>query len=209
MSKKIDRRKIRTKKLLRQALLELIEEKGVKGVTVSNLTNHADINRGTFYLHYRDVDDLMKQWQEELFTALRSRTQEINLYDFIRFSAKDKPYPVLISILEFIAEQADFLKVLFGPKGDPSFLLKWKQFMRERVTEKLEISQPEEERMLVPREYLITIVISTQLGIIQHWIETGLQHTPEEIATIMTRIAGRGPLATLGLKEGPVHRPVD
>jgi AcrR family transcriptional regulator len=201
MAKKMDRRKIRTKKMLRQALLELIEEKGVKRVTVSDLTHRADINRGTFYLHYRDVDDLMEQWQEELFTELKDRSKYINLYDFMRYSSRDEPYPVMISILAFIAEQSAFLKVLFGPNGDPAFIMKWKNFMKRRMTQKLNDTQPVEEKMLVPREYLIAFVLSAQLGVIQHWIENDLQHAPEEIATFITRIAGRGPLATLRLEE--------
>ncbi len=53
-----DRRKRKTKALLRQTLTRLLLEKDLKDITISELTELADINRGTFYLHYRDIYDL-------------------------------------------------------------------------------------------------------------------------------------------------------
>ena len=49
MKDKIDRRQARTKMLLRNALIELIEERGLEGLTVTDITNRAVVNRGTFY----------------------------------------------------------------------------------------------------------------------------------------------------------------
>lgn len=57
----VDRRIIRTKEAIRDALITLIEEKGFDAVSVINITSRADINRGTFYLHYRDKYDLLEQ----------------------------------------------------------------------------------------------------------------------------------------------------
>ncbi|SDH48251.1 TetR/AcrR family transcriptional regulator [Alteribacillus bidgolensis] len=130
MAEKMDRRKARTKKMLRAALLELMEEKGVKGVTVSELTSRADLNRGTFYLHFQDIDDYMEQSQDEFFQTLQDKMKEVNILEFN--NAQDQPYSELISILEFIKNQADFLHVLFGPKGDPSFVVKWNSLCKNK-----------------------------------------------------------------------------
>ena len=53
-----DRRKRKTKALLRQTLTQLLMHKDLKDITISELTEMADVNRGTFYLHYRDIYDL-------------------------------------------------------------------------------------------------------------------------------------------------------
>ncbi len=187
------------KKMLRQALLELIREKGLKNVSVSDLTERADINRGTFYLHFRDVDDMLEQYQEELLAEVKERTKELDLDQLKRYT--DEPYPVIISVLEFIVEQADLLNALFGPQGDPSFLLKWKQFMKARALEKLSETQTDHGERLVPPEYLATLIASAQLGIIQHWLEAGMDLSLEEVASLITNFAVHGPLTTLGLKE--------
>ena len=56
-----DRRVRRTRAQLRRALTELLEEKDIRSVTVRELTERADVNRGTFYAHYSDIYDLVEQ----------------------------------------------------------------------------------------------------------------------------------------------------
>jgi AcrR family transcriptional regulator len=62
--KKEDRRVRRTKKLLTQALTELMQQKQVKEITVKELTDLADMNRGTFYLYYKDIYDMLESIEE-------------------------------------------------------------------------------------------------------------------------------------------------
>ncbi|EEL70861.1 hypothetical protein IGA_00005 [Bacillus cereus HuA3-9] len=57
-----DLRVARTKEAIRDALTELINEKGFDSITVKDITARANINRGTFYLHYRDKYDLFDLW---------------------------------------------------------------------------------------------------------------------------------------------------
>jgi AcrR family transcriptional regulator len=65
-----DRRVRRTRELLRQALLALIQEKGYDKITVQDLLDRADIGRSTFYAHYRDKDDLLRAGFEDIRAAL-------------------------------------------------------------------------------------------------------------------------------------------
>jgi Bacterial regulatory proteins, tetR family. len=70
--KKEDRRVRRTKKMLTQALTQLMQEKQIKEITVRELTDLADMNRGTFYLYYRDVYDMLEKLEDSMFEALDS-----------------------------------------------------------------------------------------------------------------------------------------
>ena len=54
-----DRRIRRTRALLRQGLIQLMETKDIKDISVKELSDLADINRGTFYLHYNDIYDML------------------------------------------------------------------------------------------------------------------------------------------------------
>ncbi|MBQ9482873.1 MAG: TetR family transcriptional regulator [Ruminiclostridium sp.] len=56
--KPVDRRTLKTKKLIRDALAVLMTDRELQKVTVKDITDLADINRGTFYKHYLDVYDL-------------------------------------------------------------------------------------------------------------------------------------------------------
>ena len=56
---KEDRRVRRTQKLLKESLVQLMSEKAFKDITIKDITERADLNRGTFYLHYSDTYDLL------------------------------------------------------------------------------------------------------------------------------------------------------
>ena len=71
MRKKEDRRIVKTRRALREALLDLIEEKGLDRVTVKELCERANLNRGTFYLHYRDVYDLLEQYTDDVLAGFQ------------------------------------------------------------------------------------------------------------------------------------------
>ena len=67
---KFDRRVLRTKQQIRQALIELLAEKGEANIAVRELAQRANINRGTFYIHYRDIHDLVGQLMDEAIEDL-------------------------------------------------------------------------------------------------------------------------------------------
>src|SRR5271170_3820458 len=70
---KTDRRIQRTRQLLRESLIELILEKGYDAVTVQDITDHANLGRATFYLHYRDKEELLLQSLKATFDELAAR----------------------------------------------------------------------------------------------------------------------------------------
>ncbi|MDF2958919.1 MAG: TetR/AcrR family transcriptional regulator [Paenibacillus sp.] len=201
MKEKMDRRKIRSKQLLRNALLELIGEKGIDGVTVTDLTERAGINRGTFYLHYRDTADLLLQLKTEILDGLTKEMGQINPLELGYYAGKGKAYPVSVRVLEYFAKHADFFQVMFGPKGDLSFPLQIKEYMKTRLFNHIFNEIPQMNNSPVPRDYLIAYITSANLGILMHWFETGRQLPPSEVAHIITRIINDGPLAYTGVKS--------
>ena len=77
----VDSRVRRTKRLLRQGLTELLKEKSIKKITVRELSERVDINRGTFYLHYKDIYDLVDQIEQELFAEYESILSNYTIAD--------------------------------------------------------------------------------------------------------------------------------
>ena len=68
----LDRRVRKTRRQLKECLTRLLKEKKIQDITVRELAEMADINRGTFYLHYKDVFDLMDQIKNELIEEVES-----------------------------------------------------------------------------------------------------------------------------------------
>lgn len=67
----VDRRVRKTKKLLLDGLTQLMQTKDVSEISVKELSDLVDINRGTFYLHYRDIFDMLNKTEDELFFAFQ------------------------------------------------------------------------------------------------------------------------------------------
>ena len=95
--KKEDRRVRRTKKLLTKALTELLQTKQINEITVKELTDLADMNRGTFYLYYKDIFDMLEKIEEELFQKLDAIAQTHEHGDLT-----EQVKPILLDLFHFI-----------------------------------------------------------------------------------------------------------
>ena len=92
-----DRRVRRTKKLLKESFIELMSEKQIKDITVKDLTEHADLNRGTFYLHYLDIYDLLNQLEDEVIENVSMMIQDFNFRN-----SNQSTYLLLEQLFEYI-----------------------------------------------------------------------------------------------------------
>ncbi|NOV00310.1 TetR/AcrR family transcriptional regulator [Paenibacillus planticolens] len=197
MTEKIDRRKAKTKQALRDALVALIREKAIESITVSDLTRKADINRGTFYLHYRDVLDLRDHIKAEVQEGLLRIVAHLEPKDMFNQASEGKVYDGLIRVYEYFDSQADFFEVMLGQNGDLSFSSLMKETIHTHMYRKLIAAQPQND-MLVPADILIGYVASAHFGFILEWIRSGRKQTPAELAKYMSDIMYHGPLRALG-----------
>jgi AcrR family transcriptional regulator len=200
MSEKLDRRQVRTKQLLYKALMELMVEKSAEAITVTDISSRADINRGTFYLHYRDVPDMLEQLKDEVFAKISRFILQIEPRGVQEYASSDEPYPNLVLLFEELARHADFLKVMIGPNGDLSYAIKYRKFMAAHIFNKFTYMQPQEDHLLIPRDYLIAYMSSANFGMLMHWFESGMKHSPRQLGLIMTQILSHGPIVSSGLK---------
>lgn len=201
--KKTDRRITRTRKMIMGAFIQLMEEKGFEAITVSDLTEKADINRGTFYQHYKDKYDLLEQSEEEIFEGLKKLVDTFwhnANYDYENEMKVDELLPLSIQLFEFIGENSNFMRILLGPKGNPSFQNKLKDLIKDNLLHKF--SQfLKEDHVIVPPDYLLAYISSAHLGLIQHWLECGMDRSPEDVARILSQTAIFGPVKVSGLQN--------
>jgi AcrR family transcriptional regulator len=197
---KTDRRIIRTKRMIRDALTELMEKKGFEGITVRDLTEKADINRGTFYLHYRDKYDLLEQSENEILQELQEVIKEADLQDAVNANVRGEPLPFIVELFEYIKENGRFMKLILGPQGDPAFQVKLKEFMKKNFLQKIGAISKEED-MLVPMDYLLAYVTSAHLGVMQQWLADDMKQSPQEMALILAKMTFFGPGYAAGIRK--------
>ncbi|MFE4573077.1 TetR/AcrR family transcriptional regulator [Paenibacillus chitinolyticus] len=204
MTVKIDRRKARTKQLLYEAFIELLKEKNSDAITVTDVSSRAGVNRGTFYLHYRDMPDMLQQLQDEVFQSIKNHARQFNHQEAISYVDRDELYPVSVELFKEIARHAEFLRLMFGPQGDISYAGRFRKLMASAIYEKIRYIPPVTSSM--PRDYFIAYISYANFGMLLHWIESGLNQTPEQMTRMMMQVMHYGPLVSLGLREAPGER---
>ena len=185
-----DRRVRRTKAQLRAALNQLLLEKSPEEITVTELTQLADVNRGTFYCHYRDVPDMVAQMESELFAEF---TRLMDAY-----SAKELRQglgPILEDVFFFIQRNVGPVPI-HALRQEPAFLERFKTLLREKVSREWNglYSFTDSEQ----RELYLSFLVGGVVGLIQLWMESGQKESPQEMAALTEALILHGiqPLGT-------------
>ena len=120
----------RTKKLLRKGVAELGKTKSVNKITVKELTDLVEINRGTFYLHYKDVYDLVDSIENELCEEFDQKVLTVTPDDILH-----RPVDVLETYFEYFRTHKDIINVLMGENGDAKFVYRFGELMNTKIVE--------------------------------------------------------------------------
>jgi len=187
-NEKIDRRVKYTKMVLRQSLLELMKDKNINKISVKDICDLADINRGTFYSHYADPFDLLHQIEEELFVKISAslkRHSERNREDKISGTRG-----AILEIIECIAENSDICRVLLSENGDPAFMERVMYIGRDGCI--ADWADEIGENNVEIAEFLYSFAAFGSISLIKEWFLDGMRLPPEEIARIVDQIIYRG-----------------
>ena len=156
-----------TKTMLQNAFLQLLAQKPVQSITVKELCQAAGVNRGTFYLHYRDVYELLRQMEEAMLEDLDAlldggiithKTSQAALAAF------------MTAIVHFFEKNREMCAILLGDNGDKTFLNNIIERAREKsVREYCQIFPGVELRRIEVFYYFIAWGF---IGLIQHSLQT-------------------------------------
>ncbi|MDR3308056.1 MAG: TetR/AcrR family transcriptional regulator [Coriobacteriales bacterium] len=185
-----DRRSMRSKRMLREAFAQLIEECGLDGFSISDLTERADLNRGTFYAHYKDKDDLLHCSENEIIDSLgdfERRMKEVTLRELLTVVATGRPPYVAVELFDVLREHGVLLRVLLGPRGDAAFQVRLRELVCANLVRGV-LHQKYRDNPTPLVEYYVSYYASAHLGLLQRWLERGMAETSEEMARIMVSI---------------------
>ncbi len=182
MPEKTDRRIRYTKMVLKQSLLKLMHDRPIEKISVKDICEGADINRGTFYTHYKDPYDLLAQIENELFDEI-SVSVESSLKAESISGLMDE---IFVSIMENI----DLCRVLFSDYGDKVFVRRIMYIARDK-------SIAEWKKMLPSAgveqlERLYTFFASGCVAVVQDWFQNGMKESPQELSDFIEKISAHG-----------------
>ena len=170
-----------TKKKLRDGLMRLLSEKPINEISVKELTELADVNRGTFYFHYSDVYDMLRKIEDEFFNQF-DQLLEGNL----PAAGGNPAYSYLLTIFSFLGENQDFCRVLLGQHGDIQFVNRVKHLVDGRCSGfwRQVVPEADAKRFGMYNAFIINGCV----GLIQNWLDGGLRESPEEISQLAAAI---------------------
>ncbi len=168
----------RMQKLLREALLDLIEERGFDALTVSEIIERAMVSRTAFYRNYQDKYDLVEQIFDEAMSALLNAVGELG---------QEHPAEIWVTFFEHIAAYARLYRALLGTKGSPWFVRKMRAALSDLVKERGRLPHGPDARLhpthVFSDEFVPDIASAMFVETITWWLEHGQPYTPKEVAT--------------------------
>lgn len=181
--KRTDRRVRRTRTLLQQSLIQLMAEKEIRDITVKELTDLADITRGTFYLHYCDIYDILRSMEYEMFVEFNeilSRSTGLG-------QEESTPEAILADIFSLLDRRRDMARVMIGPHGDLAFVNRLKNLVKERIYQVLA-----HKKTGCEYDYAEAFAVSGCIGVIETWLYHPAPLPPREIARICCNMLVQG-----------------
>jgi AcrR family transcriptional regulator len=195
---KIDPRIERTREALRSALMALIEEKGFDTLSVQDITERARLNRATFYLHYRDKQDLLIRTSEAVFDRLVAEAGPIDRGNL----AFQKPPQQVVILFQHLAKHRDFYRVVLGKSGVPAFVARMREYL-VTVTQLRMASLHTLYPAAVPildDLFISEYVAGALLGILIWWLDNNLPHSPEYMADRFGWLSVAGTYRMMGIE---------
>ena len=174
MEKKVDRRVIKTRRQLKKGLAALMKEKSVNQITVKELVEEVDINRSTFYLHFKDIQDLLREIEENMEAQIKRAIEEHPIV-----SDNENAFYFIEDMFRVLDEEREISKALIGPNGDMGFIHRIEQIIKENSRGTLEKMFPGKKEDL---KYFYAFCLSGCLGLVKVWLNEGEEKSPEEMA---------------------------
>lgn len=187
MAEKTDRRVRYTKMVLKQSLLGLMGDRPIEKITVKDICEKADINRGTFYSHYADPYDLLTQIENELFDEILASVESTLKVESIS--------GLLDKIFDSIMNNIELCRVLFSDHGDKVFVRRIMYIARDRSIAEWKKMIPSAKTEQLERLY--TFFASGCVAIVQDWFQNGMKESPKELSDFIEKISANGLRALL------------
>lgn len=176
---RLDPRIIRTRRMLRDAFVELLEEMDVEKISVNKLAERATINRVTFYLHYRDIQDMMEKMADDMIEELTAIVQpdESN-------SLQDQYESLTLRLLEHIALHHKFYKVILATNRTTVFTERMLRLLTTMVTANVERADRESalSEAGIQKDVAIWYGSAALIGTIIAWLREDMPYTPSFLA---------------------------
>lgn len=187
-----DRRARRTQDAIIAAAVSLILEKGADALTIRDITERADYNRGTFYLHFPGKPELLQFLLEDFLQGLGqayaspyANLTEVDMTGLL---------PSTMPVFEYIENHQDQFKALMTMHGDMA--LRINNVFRDYLTQDF-ILVTEDSEQVINYDIMLSYLVSATVGVIMHWAEAGFKYSAHYMGEQLTALINIKPTRLL------------
>lgn len=186
---KMDRRVTRTRGLLRDALLSLLMEKKHESITIQDITDRANLGRATFYLHYKDKDDLLFQVLKEGFDSLvmkiERKQEESGMI----------PAKIVEDVFLHVQERKKLYLALLRDRQTGELLQGTHQYVVEKMKQRFFVSL---DNTTVVMDAAAEYMAGAMISLVIWWLQADAPIPTDEVAEIFVILTAQG-LSGLGI----------
>lgn len=180
MDKQTDRRVLKTKKALKSALLGLLREKDLNSISIRDLSDAADVHRGTFYSHYQDIFALYEEIENDILNELFKHAVFDPSYDYSAF---------FVSVFDFVEENAETFRILNRNSSFSNFRNNFCILANEKVME-IAVADEDVSAETAPEhwKYLINYSSAGFFATLEMWIESNFSFPKDKLLPLVISI---------------------
>ena len=190
----MDRRFLRSERLLTGAMLTLISEKPFQEITVEEIVNKADVARKTFYAHFKNKHELLWHSLTTHFQTIESQLEPLNPTTLL---ASNKP--LSYSIFKHVGDYAIFYQSMLQGDGNSHFVFQFLEYVAHQSFMRMAPLRENAPMATVPPELVADMLSGALLGALRWWLKNGMGDTPEQMAYRFSQIIAPGVLQSMGL----------
>jgi AcrR family transcriptional regulator len=184
----VDRRTRRTRRALFEALIEMILEGDYDAISVSNIADRANVGRSTFYAHFSDKDDLLRNGVGHFRTTLFAQHGE-------EVAGETVPARRALGFSRFmfqhLKEQRRLYRAPMRGRAGPIVLERFRLFLSELVRSELGAGEKERGKD-VPTEVTVQFVVGAFTALLTSWLDRGAKEAPETMDSMFRALALKG-----------------
>lgn len=178
MDKKIDKRVQKTKHAIYIAFVELLNEKDMNQITITDIAKKANINRKTFYNYYLDINEVMEEIQNLVVGAFIKNIGTVEFTNMADFLTE-----IFAKFTETVSHDLEFYNLLFKTNNRSYFIVKIVDILREYVQKHLEETEQLDLRRF---KVAVDLYIPGIISIYMNWFTNSYDYSIEELSTLLT-----------------------
>jgi AcrR family transcriptional regulator len=168
---KVDRRILKSQEAIKKAIIELMSKKKLDDVTIQDISDKANVSRGTIYLHYMDKFDLLDKLIEEHLNEMRELCESASEMDYIDAN---------LIWFEYLESNYLFFSTMLASKGAPSFRNQFLEFLIEEFKDEVDTTKGKNHGL--NDDVILQFIVTSYAGIVEWWITNGMPYPTHVMA---------------------------